>query len=355
MVHLSQGDIVRRARTDLSERCFHWLRTTLKYLLPPARVLEVGSGHGGFVALLRWAGFDATGLELSPWVVEYSRSTFDIPVLLGPVEDHAIESGSLAAVVLMDVLEHLPDPISTMRRCAELLSPDGIFIVQTPRVPAGSCAELEARNDRFLELLQPDEHLFLFTDESVRRLFRGIGISNVVSEPAIFAFYDMFVVASRGELHVQEPDAIRSALEATASGRLVQALRDLDEQLQANLGTMAELNADREARLGVITAQGHELGRAVAERNVLSAQLEDLRSQFEGSEADRAARLEIIERQGAELGQLAAEREELEKRVKELESRRGALTANPSVRENSLVQRITTKIRAVLQKTHGRD
>src|SRR5512136_2035132 len=102
---LGFANIMTRARADLSERCLHWLRAMLKYKLPPAKVLELGSAHGGFVAMLRWAGFDATGLELSPWVVNFARRTFDAPMLLGPVEDQAIAQGSLDAIALMDVLE----------------------------------------------------------------------------------------------------------------------------------------------------------------------------------------------------------------------------------------------------------
>ncbi|MGQ9532551.1 MAG: class I SAM-dependent methyltransferase, partial [Desulfotomaculales bacterium] len=118
-----------RARTDLPERCLYWLRTLLKYKLPPGRVLELGCGHGGFVALLRWAGFEAIGLELSPWVVGFARQTFGIPTLLGPVENQVIEPSSLEAIVLMDVLEHLPNPLSTLRHCLELLKQDGIFVI----------------------------------------------------------------------------------------------------------------------------------------------------------------------------------------------------------------------------------
>src|SRR4051812_39212567 len=103
-------NVTIRSRTDLPERCLHWLRTALKYKLPQGRCLELGSAHGGFVALLRWAGFDATGLELSPWMMNYARQTFDVPMLLGRIEEQAIEAGSLDVVGLMDVLEHLPDP-----------------------------------------------------------------------------------------------------------------------------------------------------------------------------------------------------------------------------------------------------
>src|SRR5580704_7745928 len=51
--HLQQDfgypDIATRARTDLPERCLHWLRTVLKYKLPPGKVLELGSAHGAFI------------------------------------------------------------------------------------------------------------------------------------------------------------------------------------------------------------------------------------------------------------------------------------------------------------------
>src|SRR4051794_25506161 len=66
-------DIITRSRTDLSERCLHWLRTLLQFKLPPAKVLEIGCAHGGFVAMLRQAGFDATGLELSPSIVDFAK------------------------------------------------------------------------------------------------------------------------------------------------------------------------------------------------------------------------------------------------------------------------------------------
>jgi hypothetical protein len=63
---LGLPNIITRARIDLPERCLYWLRTLLKYKLPPAKVLELGSAHGGFVALLQWAGFEAMGSEVSP-------------------------------------------------------------------------------------------------------------------------------------------------------------------------------------------------------------------------------------------------------------------------------------------------
>ena len=134
---LGFANIYQRARTDLTERCPHWLKTLLKYQLPPARVLELGSAHGGFVATLKWAGFDASGLELSPAIAQIARTLFDVPMLEGPAEDQEIPSSSLDVIALMDVLEHLPDPVATMRHCIDLLTPDGFLLIQTPRFPEG--------------------------------------------------------------------------------------------------------------------------------------------------------------------------------------------------------------------------
>ena len=148
--HLPQAygypELFERARNDLNERCMHWMRTLLKYRLPPARTLELGCSHGGFVALMRWAGFDATGLELSPWLVEYAKSAFGVPMLTGTIEKQNLEPDSLDLVLHFDVLEHLPDPRTTMQRCMELLKPDGFMIVQTP------CFPLAARTRKWCEI-----------------------------------------------------------------------------------------------------------------------------------------------------------------------------------------------------------
>ena len=159
------------------------------------------------MALLHWAGFDATGLELSPWVVQFARKTFGTPMLLGPVEDQQIKLASLDMIALMDVLEHLANPVGTMRHCLELLKPNGILVIQAPCLPEGrSHEDMVALSDPFLEQLKEKEHLYLFSQRSIRELFARLGAEHVVFEPAIFAYYDMFLVVSRDA--VLQPGAI---------------------------------------------------------------------------------------------------------------------------------------------------
>lgn len=243
---LNLPDIIARSRTDLSERCIHWLRSLLQYKLPPANVLEIGCAHGGFVAMLRQAGFDAIGLELSPAIVEFAQTTFGVPVLTGPIEDQSISPASLDAVVMMDVMEHLPQPAETLRRCLDLLKPDGVLLVQTPGYPEHkTLAELQSTGHKFPQMLDPKEHLFLFSPTSATKLFRQLNAPFIEFIPAIFGFYDMSFVVSRNPLH-QTTEAQRTAsLRATSAAQFIQAILDLD---QRRLNLLDQYRALRDQR-----------------------------------------------------------------------------------------------------------
>jgi len=276
---LGLPNIEARARLDLPERCLFWLRTLLKFQRPPGKILELGSAHGGFVALLRWAGFDAQGLELSPSIAEFARRAFDVPMLVGIVQSQQIALGSLDVIAMMDVFEHLLEPAETMGHCLGLLKPGGLLIIQTPRYVEGRSYEaMLAESDRFLDLLHPDAHLYLYSASSVRNLFTRLGAPHLKFEPAIFAHYDQFLVVGKNEfspLGVAEP--IPSDL---PSQRLVQALFDLDLKVSSTNQSLQESERDRAARLHVINEQGSRLRKVTAERDALAAELIALRDEF---------------------------------------------------------------------------
>lgn len=228
-VDLGQPTILQRARTDLYERVLHWLKTLLKYRVPPADLLELGCAHGGFVFLARAAGFEAKGLELSPAIAEFAERTFDVPVLRGPIEQQDIRPATLDVIAAMDVLEHLAYPPTTLRRCAELLRPGGLLMLQTPRYPAPlSLDQLRERGDRFPDHLRvAREHLYLFSERGVKTLLKNAGFSHILFEKAIFDHYDMFILASREPIRPLEPGTV-DFLEQSPMQRLLLALLDAD-------------------------------------------------------------------------------------------------------------------------------
>jgi 2-polyprenyl-3-methyl-5-hydroxy-6-metoxy-1,4-benzoquinol methylase len=237
-------NIFQRARNDLTERNLHWLNALLKYRLPAADVLELGCCHGSFVALLKQAGYQAIGLEMSSWVAEFGRETFDIPLLVGPIETQNLKPASLDVIAMMDVLEHFPDPLATMRHCLELLKPDGILLIQTPQFRENISHEsLIVDCHPFLGLLKSEEHLYLFSERSVTGFFKRLGAEYISFEPAIFDCYDMFLAVSRKPMTTNSTTNIDSSLLSTPGGRFALALLDMDIKIKSLRSNMEELTA----------------------------------------------------------------------------------------------------------------
>lgn len=278
---LHQPDIVARARLDLTERGLHWLRATLKYKLPPGRTLELGSAHGAFVALLHWVGFQATGLEVDPWIVGFAQETFQVSMLLGPIEKQTLSPHSLDIIFLFDVLEHLPDPEGTIRHCLPLLKNDGIFILQTPSFPEIAYAELKAQKHRFLEMMIPEEHLYLFSPASIPELFRRLGFTHLQFEPAIFAHYDMFLCAGQAPFSAHSQKEIDQVLSASPNGRMIQALLDTHNNLQSLAEKYAASEADRAARLEVIQRSREHIETLEEERTLNLEKIDHLTKKLE--------------------------------------------------------------------------
>jgi len=103
---------------------------------PPGRLVEGGIGSGRNLVEFRELGYEVTGFDLMPESVEHvrERGVEDCHVHdLGepwPVEQH-----SLRAVVLLDVLEHVPDPTAVLKHVHDALAVDGAVVITVPAHP----------------------------------------------------------------------------------------------------------------------------------------------------------------------------------------------------------------------------
>ncbi|MDB5069329.1 MAG: Methyltransferase type 11 [Candidatus Eremiobacteraeota bacterium] len=220
-----------RARTDVAERCLHWLRTLVRFRPPPARLLEIGCSHGGFLHLARLAGYDAVGIELSAGAVELARAAFAVDVRAGTLESAGFADGAFDVVASFDVLEHLAQPERSLREMRRVLRRDGLLLIQTPEYRERSRAELEAANDPFLKHLGGPDHLFLFSKRSIAEILRRTGFPGVAFEPPVFA-YDMFFAAACDEPVAADAGRVADALCATGDGRLALAMLDVYERTE---------------------------------------------------------------------------------------------------------------------------
>ena len=193
---LGNPDVRDRIADELPERCAHWLATLAAVRPPPARVLEIGCGHGGFTFLASRAGYDARGLDLCPFIAGIARETFGLDILLGPLERQGLAPGSLDAVAMMDVIEHLPNPAGTMKAVATLLAPGGVAIVQTPLIPdwPGGARTIR-RGETILGMLRAPDHCFLFTRAGLDRVLAEAGLPCIRRERTVHP-QDQYAVAS---------------------------------------------------------------------------------------------------------------------------------------------------------------
>lgn len=102
--------------------------------LPRARgsLLDVGAGSGLLVAEAREVGFDAVGVEPSRWL-QQRAVTDGVPVVHGTLP-HPDLTGPYDVVTLVDVLEHVTDPVGLLRTVEQMMAPEGVGLVVTPDV-----------------------------------------------------------------------------------------------------------------------------------------------------------------------------------------------------------------------------
>lgn len=112
------------------------LRLLQQHCPPPGRLVEGGIGSGRNLVEFSRLGYDVTGFDLMPAAVQHvrNRGIEDVRVHdLGM--PWPVEPGSVRAVVLLDVLEHVADPVQVLQHVRSVLAADGAAIVTVPAHP----------------------------------------------------------------------------------------------------------------------------------------------------------------------------------------------------------------------------
>jgi 2-polyprenyl-3-methyl-5-hydroxy-6-metoxy-1,4-benzoquinol methylase len=181
---------------ELCQEHFFWWHESMKgsnrhilSLLGPAnlrRLLDVGCGAGTFLKDARDAGWAVSGLEINAKFPEFCRNELGIEdVKTGMISDPPFAEASFDAVTMLDVLEHMYDPVLAVTQCARLLKPGGVFVVKSPNGP------MQLRKERFRKRFGHGTgnvaeigHLNQFTPKTLSLAFRKGGLQPVRIRPA---------------------------------------------------------------------------------------------------------------------------------------------------------------------------
>ncbi|MGZ8450386.1 MAG: class I SAM-dependent methyltransferase [Candidatus Deferrimicrobiaceae bacterium] len=146
----------------------------------PPRLLDVGCGYGGFVSLMRDRGWDAEGVDPSPRTVS-AASVKGIPVRLGTLDAFSRSGAAYRAITMFYVMEHLFDPMSSLKKVFSLLEPGGVLLVRVPdTTPIVRLLSPFGLGDG---LYDPPFHLFDFPPRVLARMLTEAGFGQIRTFP----------------------------------------------------------------------------------------------------------------------------------------------------------------------------
>lgn len=112
------------------------LRLLSRFAPAPGRLVEGGIGSGRNLVEFQKQGYQVSGLDLMPESVEHVRRRGIADVQLHDLgQSWPVADGSVHAVVLLDVLEHVEDPVRVLEHVHRALSDDGAVFITVPSYP----------------------------------------------------------------------------------------------------------------------------------------------------------------------------------------------------------------------------
>jgi 2-polyprenyl-3-methyl-5-hydroxy-6-metoxy-1,4-benzoquinol methylase len=144
-------------------------------------VLDVGTAAGGFLLALRELGFTSLlGVDPSPYAIRVARHAHTLDVTIGDLEKVKRRGEEFGLISFIAVLEHLLDPATTVKAAVDILTPNGVVLVQVPDAN-GFADHIDAPYQEF-----SIEHINYFTSTSLRNLMASQGLIPVVERSRVF-------------------------------------------------------------------------------------------------------------------------------------------------------------------------
>ena len=180
------------------------------------RLLDVGAHAGRFLHLAQQAGWAVEGIELNPRTASYAARQTGAVVHHRNAHELAAGGHQYSAVVLTDVLEHIPRPVDLLTTLAALTERGGTIAIKVPCGPSQMLKErtLAALTSHRVSLAENLVHVNHFSPGSLVRALERAGFSGVTVQTGA----PELLPANRSPLRAAAANALRLAV--YAAGRM---------------------------------------------------------------------------------------------------------------------------------------
>jgi cyclopropane fatty-acyl-phospholipid synthase-like methyltransferase len=141
---------------------------SIKLKIAGKNILDFGCGAGGFLQMAAKEAEVAHGVELEKRVRDYWNGQIFIYSDLEEVES------KYDVITAFHVIEHLPDPISVIKKLNQLLTDNGILIIEVPSSEDVLLTLYES--EAFQKFTYWSQHLFLFNTKTMSDLILNAGL-----------------------------------------------------------------------------------------------------------------------------------------------------------------------------------
>src|SRR5271154_4246139 len=203
------------------------------------RVLEAGCASGHVSEKLNAQGCTVVGIEIDASVVEPAKKWLE-RVIVGNFDDASLwrelEGELFDAILFGDVLEHLKDPLATLRESLRFLAPSGIVVISVPNI-AHADVKIALINGQFPysdDGLLDRTHISFFTKESLLKLVKDAGLVEVEIVRVTLPVFHTEIGVEKGDVDDQVLEAILVERESETYQFVIKAVRDNgDRSLEA--------------------------------------------------------------------------------------------------------------------------
>lgn len=136
------------------------------------KILDVGCSGGQFLSIFDSEKWEKQGVEIDKDAAEFAKTEYGITVNIGYFPELSFDE-KFDLVVIRGVIEHFSEPISVLKKCAEVLKPNGfLFITATP---VGNSFAFNVYREKW-HLFTPLAHIHFFTVDLLSRVLKSFGM-----------------------------------------------------------------------------------------------------------------------------------------------------------------------------------